>query len=183
MKKYNIIYADPPWSYDDKLSGLPAHGGITYPIMETEDLKVLPVKNIAEKNCLLFLWVTMPMLEQGLDVMKSWGFKYRTCAFTWVKTNRKNGGIYHGLGHWTAGNAELCLLGRRGAPKRVVKNIKQIVMSPVSRHSAKPPEIRDKIVELMGDVPRIELFARTVTPGWDAIGFDIDGKDIREVII
>lgn len=181
-KKYNIILADPAWSYDDKLEGDPAHGGITYSVMNIEDIKALPVNNISDKNCILFLWVTMPMLEKGLEVMKSWGFKYRCCAFTWVKTNRKNGGIYHGLGHYTAGNAELCLLGKKGRLERITKNIKQIVMSPVTRHSAKPPEVREKIVQLFGDLPRVELFARDKTDGWTAIGNEIDGKDIRDVL-
>lgn len=182
IKKYNIILADPPWSYDDKLSGEPAHGGITYPTLEMEDLKALPIKEIADKNCVLFLWVTMPFLAKGIELMEAWGFKYRTCAFTWVKTNRKNGEVYHGLGHYTASNAELCLLGRRGRLDRVTKNIKQIVMSPVTKHSAKPPEVRDKIVSLFGELPRIELFARERVDGWDAVGFDLDGKDIREVL-
>lgn len=173
-KKYNIIYADPPWSYDDKLSGEPAHGGITYPVMELEHIKELPIKNLADKNCILFLWVTMPFLEKGLEVMKAWGFKYRTCAFTWVKTNRKNGEIYHGLGHYTASNAELCLLGRKGRLNRITKNIKQIVMAPVTKHSAKPPEVREKIVQLFGDLPRVELFAREKINGWDAWGNEIE---------
>lgn len=122
------------------------------------------------------------MLEKGLELMRAWKFKYRTVAFTWIKTNRKNGGIYHGLGHWTAGNAELVLLGKRGSPKRVTRNIKQIVMAPVSRHSAKPLIIKEKIVELMGNKKRIEIFAREKTPGWTSLGLGIDGVDIRESI-
>ncbi len=178
-KKYNIIYSDVPWSYDDKLEGDPAHGGITYPVLGIEDIKALPVEEIVAKDCILFFWVTMPMLKQGIEVIESWGFKYRTCGFTWVKTNPKNNGIYHGLGHYTAGNAELCLIGKRGSPKRIVKNIKQIIMSPRGRHSAKPPEVRDKIVQLFGNLPRIELFAREKVEGWDAIGDEITGNDIR----
>lgn len=195
-KKYQIIYADPPWDYEDKKSNDPSMGGITYPTMKLEDIKNLPVKNIADDNSVLFMWATMPLLQEAFEVIKSWGFNYRTCAFVWVKQNPNNDykhpelffptdkgafNIYSGIGHWTNGNAELCLFGKRGEPKRLNKDVKQIVLAPRSRHSEKPPEVRDRIVRLMGDLPRIELFARQKTKGWTAVGYDIDGKDIREL--
>ena len=171
--KYGIIYADPPWRYDNPKNNDPAMGGITYPTMSLEDICNMPIHNIASKNCILFLWATMPKLREALEVIKAWGFNYKTCAFCWVKQNPSGNGIYSGLGHWTNGNAELCLLATKGAPKRVSKNVKQIVLAPRGRHSAKPPEVRDRIVQLIGDMSRIELFAREEPEGWDCFGNEI----------
>jgi len=139
----------------------------------------LPIKNIAEKDSVLFLWAVSPMLPEAIEVMKAWGFKYKTLAFCWSKVT-KNNKLISNLGRWTMGNVELCLLGVRGKPKRIIKNVKQLVIAERTKHSKKPDEVRDRIVELMGDLPRIELFAREVHNGWDCLGNDIDGKDIRE---
>ena len=171
--KYGIIYADSPWRYDNPKNNDPAMGGITYPTMSLEDICNMPIHNIASKNCILFLWATMPKLREALEVIKAWGFNYKTCAFCWVKQNPSGNGIYSGLGHWTNGNAELCLLATKGAPKRVSKNVKQIVLAPRGRHSAKPPEVRNRIVQLIGDISRIELFAREEPEGWDCFGNEI----------
>jgi len=187
--KYNIIYADPPWKYDNERDNNPAQGGMTYNTMHVEDIMKLPVQQLADKNCALFMWATMPKLIEAFRVIDAWGFRYTTCAFTWVKLNKNahmlqdrinetdsitiRGGFYSGLGHWTNGNAELCLFAKKGSPKRNKKNVKQLVFSPLGRHSAKPPEVRDRIIQLMGDVPRIELFARNVVEGWDAWGNEI----------
>lgn len=170
--KYNIIYADPPWKYDNQKNNDPKMGGITYPVMELQDIKNLrtQIDNIADTDCALFMWVTMPKLVEGLSVIEAWGFKYITCAFTWVKLNPSGKGIYSGLGHWTNGNAELCLFAKRGSPSRLNKNVKQIIMSPRGRHSEKPHEARDRIVSLLGDLPRVELFARHNVYGWDCWG-------------
>ena len=192
MNRYQIIYADVPWSYDDKKGNLPKLGGITYPTMSLDDLRELPIINIADRNSVLFLWATMPMLREALILIASWGFEYRTCGFNWIKLNPTGSieirdrdiilrkGIYSGLGHWVNGNAELCLFGKCGHPKRVERNVKQILFAPRTRHSQKPYEVRDRIVRLMGDLPRIELFAREKVSGWDCLGFDIDGRDIRD---
>ncbi|GAG03230.1 unnamed protein product, partial [marine sediment metagenome] len=174
MRKYQIIYADPPWSYKHKKGNNPKMGGITYPVLSLQDICRLPIQNLAAKDCSLFCWATMPMLGEALQVIKSWGFWYRTCAFTWVKRNPSGNGIYSGLGHWTNGNAELCLFAKRGRPKRFCKSVKQIQMWPRTRHSAKPPQIRDEIVQLVGDLPRIELFAREKTLGWDVWGNEVE---------
>jgi len=171
-KKYKVIYADPPWTYNDMKNKDPKMGGITYPTMSLKDIKELPIQDLADKDCALFLWATMPLLQEALDVIEAWGFTYTTCAFTWVKLNPLGVGIYSGMGHWTNGNAELCLFAKKGKPKREAKNVKQIVMSPRGRHSAKPIEVRDRIVSLIGDVPRIELFAREIADCWDSWGND-----------
>lgn len=172
--KYDVIYADPPWEYRHTFGGLSSCGAVPYATLNQEELHKLPVNKLANKDCLLLLWVTMPMLQEGLDTIKAWGFKYKTCAFTWVKTNPKSGGIYSGLGHWTNGNAELCLLATKGHPKRVSKSVKQIVTYPRGKHSAKPPIVRDRIKSLMGDdLKYIELFARQETDGWDVFGDEV----------
>ncbi len=179
---YKIMYVDCPVRYDNPRGNKPSDGGITYPTMSLNDLKRIPVHKICDKNCVLFIWATMPKLQEVLEIIDAWGFKYTTCAFTWIKLNRKSKTIYSGLGHWTNGNAEVCLFAKRGRPKRLAKNVKQVIMAPLGRHSAKPPEIRDRIVSLMGDIPRIELFARETALGWDSVGNEIDGKDVFEAI-
>lgn len=166
---YTVIYADPPWPYDNPKNNDPAMGGYTYPAMSLDQIERLPVGDLAAENCALFLWATYPKLPEVLAVIDAWGFTYTTVAFTWVKTTA-GGDIYSGLGHWTNGNAELCLFAKRGRPVRYARNVKQIIMAPPGPHSAKPPETRRRIERLMGPVHRVELFARETIPGWSAWG-------------
>lgn len=180
-KRYQIIYADPPWLYNDRKGCNPKLGGFKYLPMSDEKICNLPIQNIAANNCALILWATMPKLPEALQVINAWGFKYITCLFNWVKLNPKGEGIYSGLGHWVNGNAELALFGKKilgknktGKPNRCVKNVKQIQMWPRGKHSTKPPQIREEIVRLFGDLPRIELFAREKTPGWDVWGNEVE---------
>jgi len=175
--RFGVIYADPPWSYNDKRGGKPAWGAMTYATMPTRDIAALPVEGIAAPDCALFMWATMPLLPDAFAVLDGWGFDFVTCAFVWVKQNPKAGGIYSGMGHWTNQNAELCLLARRGKPRRVARDVKQIVLAPRGRHSAKPAEVRDRIVQLMGDVPRVELFARERVQGWEAWGNEVEANN------
>ncbi len=183
MNKYPIIYADCPWDYVNHKGYNPSMGGVPYPTITTDELKNIPVWELADKDCVLLFWATFPKLPEALEVIKAWKFEYITNAFTWVK-QYQNGNTVMGLGHYTRGNAELCLLAKRGRPRRLesATNISQIVMAPRRKHSAKPPEVRDRIVKLFGDVPRIELFARERTPGWDSLGNELDGLDIRKSI-
>ena len=179
--KYSMILADPPWRYDFETHD-PAFGGTNYRTMNIEDIKALPVSEIAADDCLLFLWAVMPKLPEAFDVIKSWGFRYTTCAFAWVKQNKSGNGIYSGLGSWTNQNSELCLLAKKGTPGRVAKNVKQILLSPIGKHSEKPGEVRDRIVALAGDLPRIELFSREIVDGWDRMGNEIDSLDIKDAL-
>ena len=172
-KKYNIILCDPPWSYKDKALAGNRGACCKYPVMGIDDIKKLPVTSIAEDDCVLFLWVTMPKLNEVHDVIKSWGFEYKTVAFTWVK-KYKNGDNFMGMGRWTRANAELCLLATKGKPKRVSASVRQIIESVPEKHSKKPDIVRDKIIELCGDLPRIELFARQRAEGWDSWGNEIE---------
>ena len=176
MKKYKIIYADPPWRYArSKVQGAAEKH---YPTMSIEELCALPVKEIADKDCILFLWATFPQLKEALQLIKAWGFTYKSVAFVWLKQNRKSPTWFYGLGFWTRGNAEICLLATKGHPKRQSNKVHQFIISPVEQHSKKPDITREKILALMGDLPRIELFARQHTPGWDVWGNEIK-SDIR----
>jgi len=176
-KKYKIIYADPGWKYNDKLDLQQEGAALHYTTMTADEIADLPVSDIADQDCILFMWVTMPMLQEGFKVIEGWGFKYKTCGFCWIKTNPKAGTIFKGIGRWVMGNAELCLIATKGHPKRISKAVSQIVMAARSAHSKKPDEVRNRIVTLMGDIPRIELFARETAPGWDSWGDELDGKN------
>lgn len=174
-KRYEIIYADPAWrfnTYSEKGKGRSAERH--YPTMAKEDIQRLPVKEIAAKNSVLFLWVTAPCLIEGIDLISAWGFEYKTVAFTWVKQNKKSDGIFTGMGYYTRSNAEYCLLATRGKVlERKSHSVSSVVLSHIERHSQKPKEVRERIVELFGDRPKIELFARQYADGWDAWGNEI----------
>ena len=174
-QKYNIIYADPPWTFKTYSAKGKEHKSAEahYPCMKKEDIQKLPISNISSDDCVLFLWVTWPCLEEGLELIKKWGFTYKTCAFTWVKRNRKSDTWFWGLGYWTRANSEVCLLATKGNPKRVSKAVHQICDARIREHSRKPDEIRERIVQLCGDLPRIELFARQQVPGWDCWGNEV----------
>ena len=181
--KYQIIYADPPWKY---LWGGGKDGGHFapekhYETMSTGEICALDVKQLREKNCALFLWATMPALPDAFKVIEAWGFKYKTCAFSWVKT-KKDGSPLHGMGSYTKSNIEICLLGMRGHIKSADKTVPQVIMQQRLGHSVKPPVIRERIVQLFGDLSRIEIFARQKIDGWDAIGYGIDGISVQEKI-
>lgn len=174
MQKYKVIYADPPWHYrvwSKKGNGRSAEAH--YPTMNMEDIKKLPIAQIADRDAALFLWVTFPLLQEAWSVMKAWGFTYKSVAFVWIKQNRKSDALFWGMGYWTRANAEICLLATRGHPKRVAKNVHQVIFSHIEEHSKKPDEARRRIEQLLGDVPRIELFARRTSPGWDVWGNEV----------
>lgn len=171
-KKYSIIYADPPWNFRNwSEKGADRNASRHYPTMEKTAIQSLPVQEICEKDCLLFLWVTAPCLIEGIELIKAWGFKYKTIAFTWIKQNKNSDGIFRGMGYYTRSNAEFCLLATRGKVlERRSHSVSSVVISHIEQHSKKPDAVRDRIVELMGDIPRIELFARSAAPGWDCWG-------------
>lgn len=133
----------------------------------------MPVKELAADDCILFMWVTFPTLQEAFSVIEAWGFTYKTVAFAWVKQNRKTSSLFWGMGHWTRANVELCLLATKGTPKRKSASVHQVIISPIEEHSKKPDVVRDRIIELAGDLPRIELFARQTVHGWDAWGNEV----------
>lgn len=171
--RFGVIYADPPWrfeTYSEKGKGRSPERH--YACMSLADIKALPVQSLAAEDCALFLWVTYPMLRNGLDVLQAWGFRFSTVAFTWAKELFGGGGWHMGTGYWTRANPEIVLLGLRGHPKRVRKDIPNLVVCRIGTHSRKPPIVRNQIVRLMGDVPRIELFAREAAEGWSRWGLE-----------
>ena len=193
MSKYKIIYIDCPWTYNDKALAGNRGAECKYPTMNIEAIKSLPINQIADENCVLFCWATWPLIQEALDAIKSWGFKYKTVGFVWVKMNKITPTPFMGMGNWSRSNSEVCLLATKGKPKRVSAGVSSIVladedwesetiMAPIEGHSKKPDVFRDKIVALCGDVERTEIFAREAKSGWSAIGNGIDGRDIREVL-
>lgn len=172
MKQYRIILADPPWPYDDKAAAGQRGVEFKYRVMTERAIRLLPVETIAADDCALFLWATPPRLPLALTAMRAWGFTYKTIAFTWIKT-RSADKLHWGMGNWTRANPEHVLLGIRGKPRRISAGVHSVVRAPLRAHSQKPPEVRERIVELMGDVPRVELFARVRPEGWDAWGDEV----------
>ena len=141
--------------------------------MPIADICALPVAELAAKDSALFLWVTFPNLPHAFEVIRAWGFTYKTVAFVWVKRNKASPGYFVGMGYWTRANAEMCLLATKGAPKRQAANVCQIIDAPIEQHSRKPDETRRRIVALMGDLPRVELFARQEPKGWKVWGNEV----------
>ena len=178
-KEYQIVLGDPPWTYNDKAQAGKRGACHKYPTMNTADICALNVQSFCAKDAVLFLWATGPMMPVALDVMAHWGFVYKSIAFTWVKRT-KNNKLHWGMGSWTRANPEFVLLGVRGKPKRVSAGVHSVLEEPLGAHSAKPLFVRDKIVQLMGDLPRVELFARDRVDGWDAWGNEVDSDiDLR----
>ena len=172
-QKHGVIYADPPWTfktYSDK--GKDKSPEKHYSCMSLTDIIHLPVGSIAKDDAVLLMWVVDPLLDQAFKVIDAWGFKYKTVGFTWAKTNRKKMGCFTGLGYWTRGNPEMCLLATRGKPKRLNKSIPQLVVSERQEHSRKPDIVYEHI-EKMLEGPYIELFARRKRKGWNSWGNEI----------
>ena len=175
-KQYSVIYADPPWAYQQAGATAKARGTAVkhYPTMTTAEICALPVREICGGGCACFMWATFPNIAEAIKVMEAWGFTYKTAAFVWVKKNRRNGGNFMGMGAYTRANAEVCLLGVTPGFKAKTQirahNVHQIIEAPFEGHSKKPDETRQRIVELLGDVPRLEMFARQRADGWDAWG-------------
>lgn len=166
-EKYQVIYADPPWKYKQGLKHMKPDNH--YNTMTTEDISTLPVRDIADDNSLLFMWVTSPFLKEGIEIGEKWGFKYKSMTFVWVKEK----GV---PGPWTFQKTELCLLFTRGSrpkPKGSTKE-HQLLIEAATIHSKKPDEIRKRIERISGEnTKKIELFARNKVPGWDSWGNEI----------
>ena len=180
-KKYKIIYADPPWDYSGRKLNTATNGkelNDHYPTMSISEICKLPIKKLADKNCLLFMWVTYPHLEKSFEVIEAWGFKYSTVAFEWLKMTTTGKNVCF-MGSWTCGGGiELCLLAHKGSVPRIAKNIRKMIIAQRREHSRKPGEAKERIVQLVGDLQRIELFAREKTEGWDVWGNEVE-SDIK----
>lgn len=184
MKKYSIIYADPPWSYNDKAmqrGGAERH----YKTMSINDICRIPVHEMTQDNAILFIWTTFPKIFETEKVIDMWGFDYKTVGFVWVKTNQREKvdqlsflpkdsfDSFWGMGRWTRANAEICLIATKGRPKRESASVHQIIYEPIKKHSRKPNEARKRIIQLCGDLPRLELFAREKKEGFDVWGNEL----------
>lgn len=181
MKKYNLIYADPPWTYKDKAQSGERGASFKYNLMTVEQLCNLNVSDITADDCLLAMWWVPPMPIEALTVVSAWGFEFKTMkGFTWHKVT-KHGKSHFGMGNYTRANTEDCLFAKKGKPKRQSASVRQFINAPRREHSRKPDEARDSLVELMGEVPRIELFARQKFEGWDVWGDAVD-SDIELVL-
>lgn len=184
-KKYDILYADPPWHYNGKVQFdkssknrkeldrsktiFISTAGFRYPTMKKEELMKIPITNICKDDCLLFMWATSPHLEQAIELGSAWGFEYRTVGFVWNKMN-------HNPGKYTLSNCELCLVFKKGRipQPRGARNIRQLIEVPRTKHSEKPPEVADGIKKMFPHHKRIELFARKNVEDWDSWGLDVD---------
>ena len=176
---FKAIVADPPWAFkvrSDKGLGRAA----PYELMDLDAIKALPVAATAARDCHLFLWTTGPHLPQALEVIKAWGFKYSGMGFTWIKLKRSHptdwrgecfgvNDLHVGMGYTTRKNAEFCLLGRRGSPRRLRADVREVIVSRVREHSRKPDEFYDRVTAY-ADGPRLELFSRESRPGYTVWG-------------
>ena len=180
MPKYKVIYADPPWYFRNySVKGEDRNAVKHYPCMRTEDICAMPVADMADDDCILLLWACDPMLPDALKVIEAWGFTYKTVGFYWAKTKKHAlldrlglTDFVMGLGYWTRGNPEMCLLATRGKPQRLSKRIRRLIISPRREHSRKPDEMYGYI-EALAEGPYLEMFARTQREGWDSQGNEV----------
>tara|TARA_Y100001938_G_scaffold13382_1_gene16656 strand:- start:115 stop:726 length:612 start_codon:yes stop_codon:yes gene_type:complete len=182
-KKYGVIYADPPWLFRTRSDkGKEKSPEKHYDCMSLNDICNMNIKDISKPDSVLLMWVCDPMLDQAFKVIDAWGFTYKTVGFTWAKTNKNTMGFFTGLGYWTRGNPEMCLLATRGRPKRKSKSISQLVISQRKKHSEKP--LLHKDIEDLVDGPYIELFARAKPrAGWDYWGNELREKTLHEMLM
>ncbi len=190
-KKYKIIYADPPWHFGDRLrSSKKLDNGkmhfrelnLHYNTQSTADICKLNVNKIADTNAVLFIWTTDAHLPDALEVIKSWGFKYKTIGFIWNK-KEKSGKQVCFMGKWTLKGSEICLLATKGKAHSLIINhkIRQLVEAERTKHSKKPEKVKENIEKMFGDISKIELFARNKRLGWDVWGNEIDSDiDLEE---
>lgn len=174
-KKYQVVYADPPWKYEDMGN---VDGRVSYPSMTQDDLKKMPVQAACAPTCVLFMWATSPKLPEALDLIRAWGFEYKTVFKVWLKRTAA-GEPVTGCGWWSRPSTELVLVATRGGGYMKWKTTcsekqeHEAVRSNV--HSEKPECIRQAVRAFL-DVPRrLELFARTTADGFDAWGLEIPG--------
>ena len=175
--KYGVIYADPPWAFQTfSANGHGRSAEAHYDCMSLDGIRSLPIADVADRNAVLLLWARDPMIPAAIDLIKDWGFEFKTVGFYWAKLNKRAPGLcvsaddfFTGMGYWTRGNVEQCLLATRGKPLRRNKGVRKLVISPRREHSRKPDEIHDRI-EALVDGPYLELFSRTGRLGWDSWG-------------
>lgn len=182
---YKVLYADPPWQYVTYSDKGQDRGAVQhYDVMTLDEIKAMPVKDLVERDAVLFMWVTDTHLRQAFEVLDAWGFEYKTVAFYWVKQKKSSpqqeddseppaeGDDFFGMGKWTRANPEQCLLATRGKPKRLSGAVRKLLTAPVREHSRKPDQTYGRIEKLV-EGPYAELFSRTTAPGWDCAGNEV----------
>ena len=184
---FKCILADPPWQFNSLWGGRPKKVGNNYPsraidahydTLTIDEICALPVASAAPDDCVLFMWTCWPVLQSSFRVLEAWGFKYKTCAFSWMKADpyrlfADEKTPFAGMGYWTRANTEPCLLATRGRPKRKAADVRQGIIAPRREHSRKPDEIHGRIERLV-DGPYLELFARARRHGWTTWGNEVD---------
>jgi len=176
---FSAIYADPPWAFECwSGKGKARSADNHYDTMQTTDIAAIPVSELAADDCALFMWACWPTMPDAFALMEAWGFKYKTCAFTWLKADpyrlfADEKTPFCGMGYWTRANSEVCLLGTRGKPKRQNADVRQGLIAPRREHSRKPDEIYGRIERLVPG-PYLELFSRSAPrPGWVKWGNEV----------
>lgn len=195
QKKYELILCDPPWQFSNKKTGGSMKSGAEtqYPTMSIDELKALDVNSIADDDCVLVMWYVGAMPQEAIDLVDSWGFTLKNMnGFVWEKLTVKNNNFF-GMGFWTRAGTESAIIATKGKPKPISHSVRALgsyvcdddfILSSLSfvgryqvaKHSKKPDEFRDKCVELVGDVPRLEMFARQRSKGWDVFSNEVDGS-------
>lgn len=189
-KKYDVIYADPPWDYGGKMQYdksskkdvnknfekniFISSASFKYPTVKLKDLKMLDVNSIAADDSLLFMWTTGPQFANAIELGKAWGFDYKTVAFVWDK-------MIHNPGQYTLSQTEMCMVFKKGRiPKpRGARNVRQMVYKKRGKHSEKPLEVTEGITKMFPSQQKIELFARNNFTGWDNWGLEIPDSEIE----
>lgn len=187
---YGAILADCPWRFRtwNKAAAIPrtrtagtnVSAAVHYRTMDIDDIRALPIGELAAPDCALFLWATWPLMLEALSVITAWGFEFKTCAFDWTKAHAGQVEMFQddietlmGMGYWTRANSEPCLLATRGKPKRLNADVRQAIIEPRREHSRKPACVHGRIERLVAG-PYLELFARQRRPGWNAWGNETD---------
>lgn len=173
MTEYGCVLSDPPWHFSIRSPKGGARSASThYDTMTLADIKALPVADWCARDAVLLLWAIDPMIPQALDVMRAWGFTFKTVGFYWTKTNR-DGSPFTGMGFWSRANPETCLLGTRGKPKRIAKDVRRLIVAPRREHSRKPEEVYSRTERLCAG-PYLDMFSRQARPGWAQFGNEAD---------
>lgn len=182
MGPYQLAVIDPPWKWEHWSKVDTGARLAPYSTLTTNDIAALPIKKILAPDAVVILWVIDSMLPQALRCIESWGLEFKTVGFYWTKV-RPSGKEHMGLGYYTRANPEQAWIATRGnGLKRQSMSVRRWLHAPSGAHSEKPEEFYNRVDQLFGDVPRVDIFARKPRPGWAVIGNEIDGKDIREVL-
>lgn len=180
MSKYEVIYCDPPWKFDNKKTGGSMKSGADaqYPTMTVEQMRQMNVQSLCDDDCLLVMWWVGSQPKEAIDLAEAWGFKVKNMnGFVWRKLT-KNLLDFFGMGFYTRAVSESALIAVKGKATGLIKDhsVRSLISAPVGRHSRKPDEFRDAIEKLCGDVPRLEMFARESSEGWDLFGNECDNS-------